>query len=112
MIVSHEQQRDSAIHVHVSILPQIPLLSRLPHNIEQNSLCYIVTPRWLSILNIAVCTYQSQTPELSITLLRILYLLENYVSIMMVLLFPVNSCSSYALGQFSFGIYVNYGYSK
>ena len=32
------QQRDSAIHIHVSILPQTPFLSRLPHNIEQSSL--------------------------------------------------------------------------
>ena len=40
MIVSSEQQRDSTIHVHVSILPQIPLPSRLPHNIEQSSMRY------------------------------------------------------------------------
>ena len=40
MIVSGEQQRDSAIHIHVSILFQTPLLSRLPHNTEQSSLCY------------------------------------------------------------------------
>ena len=35
MIVSDGQQRDSAIHTRVSILPQTPLPSRLPHNIEQ-----------------------------------------------------------------------------
>ena len=29
MIVSGAQQSDSAIHIHVSILPQTPLLSRL-----------------------------------------------------------------------------------
>ena len=40
--------------MHVSILPQTPLTSRLPHNIEQSSLCYRVGPCWLSILNIAV----------------------------------------------------------
>ena len=34
MIVSGEQQGDSAIHV--CILPQPPLPSRLPHNIEQS----------------------------------------------------------------------------
>jgi len=38
VIVSGGQQRDSAIHSHVSILPQTPLPSRLPHNIEQSSL--------------------------------------------------------------------------
>ena len=32
MIVPGGQQRDSALHVHVSILPQTPLPSRLPHN--------------------------------------------------------------------------------
>ena len=39
-LVSDEQWRDSAIHIHVSILPQIPLPSRLPHN--QSSMCYAV----------------------------------------------------------------------
>ena len=34
VIVSGEQRRDSTIHIHVSIFPQTPLLSRLPHNIE------------------------------------------------------------------------------
>ena len=38
VIVSGEQQRDSVIHIHVFILPPIPLQSRLPHNIEQSSL--------------------------------------------------------------------------
>ena len=54
MIVSGEQIGNSAIHIHVSILPQTSLPSRLPHNIEQSSLCCIVGPCWLSILNIAV----------------------------------------------------------
>ena len=40
MKVSGRWQRDSAIYVHVSILPQIPFPSRLPHDIEQSSLCY------------------------------------------------------------------------
>ena len=34
VIVLGGQQRDSAIYVHVSILPQTPLPSRVPHNIE------------------------------------------------------------------------------
>ena len=54
MIVSGEQPRDSATHIHVSTLPQTPLPSRLPHHIEQSSLRYTVGPCWLSILNIAV----------------------------------------------------------
>ena len=57
VIVSGGQQRDSAIRVHVSILPQTSLPSRLPQNIEQNSLCYTVRPCWLSILHIAECTW-------------------------------------------------------
>ena len=40
MIVLDGQQRDSTIHIHVSILPQIPLPSKLPCNIEHSSLQY------------------------------------------------------------------------
>ena len=54
VIVSGGQQRDSAVHIHVSILLQIPLPSSPAHNIEQSSLCYTVGPYWLSILNKAV----------------------------------------------------------
>ena len=54
--VSSEQQRDPVINIHVSIVPQIPLPSRLPHNIEQSSMPYTVGSCGLSILNIAVCT--------------------------------------------------------
>ena len=60
VIVSGEQWRDSAIHIHVSILPQTPLPSRLPHNVvEQSSMCYTVGPCWLSILNMAGWTCPS-----------------------------------------------------
>ena len=62
MIVSGGPHRDSAIHIHVSILPQSPFSSRLPHNIEQSSMCYTVGPCWLSILNIEMYTCLSQTP--------------------------------------------------
>ena len=44
VIVSGEQRRDSAIHVHVFHLPQTPLPSRLPRNIEQSSLCCKIYP--------------------------------------------------------------------
>ena len=53
MIITEEQWRNSAIHIHMSILPQTSLLSRLPHDIEQSSMYYTVDPFWLSILNIA-----------------------------------------------------------
>ena len=62
VIVSGGQRRDSAIHINVSILSQTLLPSRLPHNIEQSSLCYTGGPCSLSILNIAVCMCPSQTP--------------------------------------------------
>ena len=60
VVVSGAQQSDSAIHIHVSILPQTPCPSRLSHNTEQSSLCCTVGPCWLSILSIAVCTCPSQ----------------------------------------------------
>ena len=55
-VVSGEQQSDSTIHIHVSILPQDPLPSGLPYNIEQSSMCYTTGPCWISILNVPVCT--------------------------------------------------------
>ena len=61
VLASNKYQSDSFIHIlQVSILFQI-LLFRLLQSIEQSSLCYMVGPYWLSILNIAVCTCQSQT---------------------------------------------------
>jgi len=44
------------MHIHVSILIQIPLPSKLPHKIDQNSLCYRVGSCWLPSLNIAECS--------------------------------------------------------
>ena len=41
---------------------------RLLQNTDQSSLCFIVVPCWLFVLNIAVCTCQSQTLNLSIPL--------------------------------------------
>ena len=66
VLASGEQQSDSVIHIHVSILFQILSPFRLLENIEQCSLCYTVGPCWLSVLNMAVCTCQSQTPNLSL----------------------------------------------
>ena len=65
VLVSGVQQiaNDSVIHVYVSPF-QILCLSRLLENIEQSSLYYTVGPCWLSVLNMAVCTCQSQTPKL------------------------------------------------
>ena len=62
--VSGVQQSDSVIHI--SILFQILFPFGLLQNTEQSSLCYTVGPCWLSILNIVVCIWQSQTPSLSL----------------------------------------------
>ena len=58
--VSVEQKKDSAIHIHISILPQIPLSSRLPYNTDQICLWKIVGPCSLAILNIAEGIWPSQ----------------------------------------------------
>ena len=65
VIVSGIQQSDSGIHIHVFILFQILFSFGLLQNIEQHFLCYTIGSCWLIILNIAVCTCQSQTPKLS-----------------------------------------------
>ena len=57
VMVSGGQWKDSTTHTHLSILSQALLPSRLPHNIEQSSLCYAVGPCWSPILNTAVCTH-------------------------------------------------------
>ena len=59
--VSGGQQRDSAIHIHVSILPQTPLPSRLPHSTEQSFLCYTAGHCWLAILNLTVLPVNPNT---------------------------------------------------
>ena len=56
MLVSGVHQGDF-----LSILFPILFLFRLLQNIEWSFLCYTVGPCWLSILNVAVCTCQSQT---------------------------------------------------
>ena len=65
MKVSDEQERDSAIHTYVGyvdgFLPQTSLPTRLPHNVEQSSMCWTVGPCWVSVLNIAVWTYFKTT---------------------------------------------------
>ena len=60
--VSSEHRRDSVIHLHIAMLPQTSLPSRIPCNIEQSSTGYRAGPCWLSILNLAVCTCPSQMP--------------------------------------------------
>ena len=47
------------VYIYIYIY-QIVLPIRLLQNIEQGFLCYTVDPCWLSILNIALCTYIQQ----------------------------------------------------
>ena len=58
MLDSGKQRRYSAIHMHVTILPQTLFLSSLPHYTPQSSLCYTVGPYWSYTLNIAVFSVQ------------------------------------------------------
>ena len=67
VLVSGVEPSDSVTHVHVSVLLQILFPFRLLQNIEQRPLCYTVGPCWLSILNIAMYTCQSQTLNLSLS---------------------------------------------
>ena len=59
--VSGDWQRDSAMYIHVSILPQIPLPSRLLHNIEQSSMCCTIGPCWF--LRAVYRGYSSPVPS-------------------------------------------------
>ena len=52
------------IHTYPFFFNSFPF--RLLHNIEQRALCYTVGPCWVSLLNIVVCTCQSQTSNLSL----------------------------------------------
>lgn len=42
LMVSGAQQSNSAVRLCICILPQAPLPSRLPYNLEHSSLCYMV----------------------------------------------------------------------
>ena len=65
VIVSGEQQRVSAIHIHIYILLQTPLPSRLPNNIEQSSLC--LYSRSLLVIHFRYSSMYTATPN-SLTL--------------------------------------------
>ena len=66
VLVSCAQQSDSVKHIHVSVLFLILLPFRSLQNTEQSLLCYTGGPCWLSVLNTAVYTCHSQTPNLSL----------------------------------------------
>ena len=81
VLVSGVQQSDSVIRIHVSVLFQILFPIRLSQSTEQSSLCYTVGPCWLSILNIAVCACQSQTPSTYFALGTFLSTLQIFIAI-------------------------------
>ena len=53
VVVSGEQQSDSAIHIHVFILPQTLLPSWLAR--KQSSMCYSIGLCWLSVQTSLMC---------------------------------------------------------
>ena len=60
VLISGVQKSNSVVHIHVAVLFQTLFPCSLLQNTEQSSLCYTVGSCCLSILNIAVCTCQSQ----------------------------------------------------
>ena len=46
MLVPYQDRIAQDKTIYVSILPQTPLPSRLPHNIVQSSICYTVESFW------------------------------------------------------------------
>ena len=80
MIVSGEQGRDSAIHIHASILPQVPFPSRLPHNIKQSSVEHNF--------------YRAINREIEIDLVHIFISISTTLNIQIITL-EVKTCSSH-----------------
>ena len=70
VVVLGEQQRDSATHINVSILPQTPLSSRLAHKIEQSFMCYTIGLCWLSTLKVAVCMWPTKILKIMIFIIE------------------------------------------
>jgi len=59
VLVSDEQQSDSVIHIHISILSQIFFSFSLLQKIGHSFLCYTVGGScWLFTVNISVCIHQ------------------------------------------------------
>ena len=85
--VSGEQERDSALHTHVSTLPLTPLPSRLPCNLKQSSVCYTVGPCWFIHLKYSSVYMSIQTLQLSLpSILPPLWVYFRFVSLFVSLL--------------------------
>ena len=68
VLVSGVQQRESVIHRHISTLIQILFQYRPKQSIEYSPLCYTAGHYLLSVLQIVMCTCQSQSSNLSLPL--------------------------------------------
>ena len=68
--VSGAQQRDSAKHIHVFILPQTPLPPRLPHNTEQSSLCSTIGDKEFLSRKTLPCSYILVPPSKLLAVLQ------------------------------------------
>ena len=55
--------RDSAMRVHVCILPQTPLSTRLPQNIKQSSLCAVRGELCLLVIHVKQASVHLSTPK-------------------------------------------------
>ena len=107
-------QKVIAIHIQIFIIFQIIFLFRLLQSIEQNFLFNTVGPCWLSLLNIAVCTCQSQTPNMP-PIVKFWYLEVNstfpFPTVLFVRKFTMGSLhlrsKSYALLPLGYNIYIN-----
>ena len=75
VIVSGEQQRDSVIHTHISILPQTLFPSSLPHNVEQSSMCY--TKSTCMDLETVILSEVSQTEKEKYHVTSIIYRIQK-----------------------------------
>ena len=92
--------------MHVSILPQSPLPSKLPHNTEQSSLCHIVGPCWLFILNRARVHDHPNLPNYSFSVATIssfsksvsLCFLSSSMSFLFRFCIQGTSCDTWAFG--------------
>ena len=71
VLVSGAQQSNSVIHIHISILPQTPLLSKLSHNIEELYISFSSGPQlwpsrlWLpfcSLMECSLCVVEKRSP--------------------------------------------------
>ena len=110
VIVSGEQQRDLAIHMHVSILPQTPLPSRWPHT-QCNSRSLLIihfkySSVYMSTPNSPAALHPSNHKFGTVSLLKFSVLLNLFLCAVVILnisvtTLPVRSCDLLPCHDFS-----------